>query len=1772
YNTLNDNYNIIINKNVTIKANGTGAIINGDGQHRLFTIATGLNVKFINIKFFNGKSGNGGALYCESGTLVNIIDCKFINNSATGSGSGGAIYNNYGNSFNVSNSRFENNFAGFGGAIENNGGLGFNVFNSSFVGNSAGAYGYGGAIENYGASNFIVSDSSFFNNFAGSYGGAIENYGGLGFSVFNSSFIGNYAWSGGAIDNNGGLGFYVFNSRFMNNYASKTYGGAIENSGGNNFKLSDSIFVNNSAHSYGGAINNFGGVNFSVFNSSFENNKAKYGGGIFSNAKDTFIFDSNFTRNSQAIGLSTNEYSIYGNRILDNAIGIEYSFVNSVYSIPISKIYANTTVFENNNYSFAISGIDSNYTFFGNGFNGSKLGFIVFANGQGNVLDNVSITGLNNAAVVFDKVSVNDTIINSDLIANKIAITVMGSNSNIKSNNIINNSFGINITGNGGVGVNGLTINFNRFINNTNTIVGAGSNNNLSSNWWGQNTDIGNFIKGSGYILDDYFVMFLRYSPSGDVTITNSEFNDSKGVYVLSFYLALNTSSYDNVLNESAALVPNFNKTIVIDNGTDNIEYLINSDVNNTIFVSKALQIHYNNKKIAIQALGDNENIELKLLLNKPDYTNGLYINGSWTDVNEDGSSWDTPFINLNAALQAIVDNGLNSANCNFLIHIAGADGGSGIYSGFDNVDLTFNSSYSNLTLLGEFNSPIFDGKGNSRIFNFNGSSNVNNISLCNLTLVNAYAGVGAAIYSSINNLNILNCNFNNNNAINGAAIYINEGNNFRIINSSFLNNSANLDGGAIYSFESNFTVINSIFTNNTAGIGGAIYILAFDNFNTFVNISSNNFLNNTNTTIFASNVSNININYNRIYDIDKKHIAVNITNGTVISDVNWNLDYNWWGDNTLDTNFNGINNYFVVQIIKNNLTNYLYTIRLNGSDNDSGFENKLPSFNGDVYLDYSDASGLVVDSNFNGNNSHKLNIKMAQIAIFTLDRWKSEFNNKILINVNNLSGAKYGEIIILNATINAEDKNNTGIKVIFYMNGKIIGFNTTDTLGNAYYHYKIPFTGKFIYEAGNNDSNHFSTNSSPIHGEFIKLKSNIIINSNPNASKYWDNLILNLTLLDEYNNPLGGVDVDFYLNGKLIGSNITGSNGIAIYNYRVGFVGGYNLTVGFIDNENYDGDNASVFGDFVKGDFNITINFNPNGFKYGDNVIFNASIFDEFNDSLSGVIVDFYLNGKLIGSNITGSNGIAIFNYRVGFVGGYNLTVGFVGNENYDGDSASVFGGFVKANSNMAINSNIDGFKYGDRVVINATVLDEYNNPFGGVIVDFYLNGKLIGSNITDSNGIAIFNYVVGFVGGYNLTVGFVGNENYDGDSASVFGEFLKANSNIRVDFYPDGSKYGDRVVFNVTVFDVYGNSLSGFGVDFYLNGKLIGSNITDSNGIAIFNYVVGFVGGYNLTVGFLGNENYDGDSASVFGEFIKARGIINVDNIPKTVDINSKLTIKGNLTDKDGNLLNGKYNLKINVIMGKNTYIYDVKVVGGLWSLKINNPSIGTNNVKINLNDLNYESKKEFKYSVSKIKSIISISAPKIIAGKKTNIVITLKDKNKLIKGKKIIIKSKYLKKPFKATTNSKGQINIRIRCSAIGKFTGTVEFAGDSIYAKSKKTITQIVTGLPDLTFSKIKRIKSYGSKLAVYSVTIKNIGKGDSSKTQLYMQDWKYNGLKSKIIKVNIKAILSGKSLTLTVKFLPDKRSYKDSKYHWFYVNPLKNFKEISYKNNLKNLSP
>jgi len=200
---------IEVSEDTSIDANGFDVTIIGNGSTRLFSVAPGVSFDLNGLTFQGGRSTNGGAIYIDSEAVVQITDCRFLANSASGTngsagadgkddsiangsngkagdpgnpGRGGAIYN-LGN-LTIQTSTFLTNTAsgGNGGTGGVGGDGGWNAGNGGDGG--AGAEAEGGAIHNLGE--LTLTDCTFADNSAkggdGGEGGAAGAGAFLGFS------------------------------------------------------------------------------------------------------------------------------------------------------------------------------------------------------------------------------------------------------------------------------------------------------------------------------------------------------------------------------------------------------------------------------------------------------------------------------------------------------------------------------------------------------------------------------------------------------------------------------------------------------------------------------------------------------------------------------------------------------------------------------------------------------------------------------------------------------------------------------------------------------------------------------------------------------------------------------------------------------------------------------------------------------------------------------------------------------------------------------------------------------------------------------------------------------------------------------------------------------------------------------------------------------------------------------------------------------------------------------------------------------------------------------------------------------------------------------------------------------------------------------------------------------------------------------------------------------------------------------------------------------
>ncbi len=136
--SFNNFSEIKISKNITIRANGTPAVIDADkttdgkSAHRIFTVSgAGVKLTLQNVTLQGGiasgtgEAGYGGAVYVKDGTTLELKECNVKDNSAT---MGGGVYVEKG-SFTLENSGVQN--------CQSSGGKKYGVYVKAYAGGGA---------------------------------------------------------------------------------------------------------------------------------------------------------------------------------------------------------------------------------------------------------------------------------------------------------------------------------------------------------------------------------------------------------------------------------------------------------------------------------------------------------------------------------------------------------------------------------------------------------------------------------------------------------------------------------------------------------------------------------------------------------------------------------------------------------------------------------------------------------------------------------------------------------------------------------------------------------------------------------------------------------------------------------------------------------------------------------------------------------------------------------------------------------------------------------------------------------------------------------------------------------------------------------------------------------------------------------------------------------------------------------------------------------------------------------------------------------------------------------------------------------------------------------------------------------------------------------------------------------------------------------------------------------------------------------------------------
>ncbi|WP_225369635.1 Ig-like domain-containing protein [Methanobrevibacter arboriphilus] len=407
--------------------------------------------------------------------------------------------------------------------------------------------------------------------------------------------------------------------------------------------------------------------------------------------------------------------------------------------------------------------------------------------------------------------------------------------------------------------------------------------------------------------------------------------------------------------------------------------------------------------------------------------------------------------------------------------------------------------------------------------------------------------------------MNITQSRFQNNTATNGGAIYIPETKNLTNYNlnvsmtidkTNFTNNEANSNGGAINN-NATLDITNSYFKDNNATNGGAIY-----NTN-YLNINNSSFINNTANSGGA--ITN--------------HEQTAVLN--IISAIFTNNTAKNGGGGAINHGMSAILNIDNTNFTDNNSTNYGNTISSHYSNSTTITSSIFKSNNGRIifnsvgilnitYSTFAECynNGKYIISTENGPNNLNFNWwgsndnPSSKISGAILNNYYTVF----FTNINkpsNIENAIFKVSFVLNGTNDTSGfEKLPNINVKAYNNEKYIGEYTSKELINI-----KPIIGvNNILLKLDEESYNKSFNISKIN---TKISTSTIKGS------YGQTITLTTKLTSD-GKALANKKVNFYVNGKFIGSATTNKEGIAKLKYKIPKVAKYTVKTSFIGDSQY--------------------------------------------------------------------------------------------------------------------------------------------------------------------------------------------------------------------------------------------------------------------------------------------------------------------------------------------------------------------------------------------------------------------------------------------------------------------------------------------------------------------------------------------------------------------------------------------------------------------------
>ncbi|NUL82771.1 MAG: Ig-like domain repeat protein [Armatimonadetes bacterium] len=358
-------------------------------------------------------------------------------------------------------------------------------------------------------------------------------------------------------------------------------------------------------------------------------------------------------------------------------------------------------------------------------------------------------------------------------------------------------------------------------------------------------------------------------------------------------------------------------------------------------------------------------------------------------------------------------------------------------------------------------------------------------------------------------------------------------------------------------------------------------------------------------------------------------------------------------------------------------------------------------------------------------------------------------------------------------------------------------------------------------------------------------------------------------------NGLVAGKSIRFSVNGGIVGSAVTNSEGVASLQTTVQEswpIGASPLLAEFLGDANYAPSSSTVTMNVSQTDVSISVE--PATGATGESVSLRATLRRGTDSApIPGKTMSMIVSGTIVGTGITDANGQATVSYVVPSslgMGVRTLQGSFSGDAVYRSGSGTSTLTVVQAETRVSVDPGVATI--GAQTTLSATLRRSTDNaPLGSMSLNFFVDGIFVGAALTNASGFAqrpVTLQDTFQAGTKPLTVTYGGNDRYrPGEGESTV---LVNRSPTTLTPYNVAAGIGATAALSATLRRNTDNGIiAGRPVRFLVEGQFVGTAQTNSSGLAVFLYPVPEslgLGQKTFTAQFDQDSAYESSSANGF------------------------------------------------------------------------------------------------------------------------------------------------------------------------------------------------------------------------------------------------------------------------------------------------------------------